>query len=228
MVGMSDGLVSDFQIVGFRGSWNGHAPLMRAEPILIDKHGEYSLVQKYYGKGRVVSQDISQRGMYGRVLYGEASWLDAPIPLVDYADVWLLRPSFPFRESAVEDLVECYSRQHGPCTRNDVVWAVMRMDSVAEYLLIDWCKQAAKEAVDCCVNNDLQRAHQCASVSFSICNTPHRKGLYLAVLELSSKTDWHDKTLANIRKEKGPEFTQECLTCKSDILNEIKARQTRS
>lgn len=216
-------VTEQWTIIGAESNWEGSAPFMRAPP-LVQSGNEYAYATRYSGDNAhltaVLEKDIAQW-----------SCRFDPVPLEPKAEVWVLRKSFPFLDAAARDLHESECVIHGPSHHEDVMWAVVRYDTEAQTLLQEWCDRAADEAVEAgalaygAEHSLRERAMNCASLSFSLCNAPAKTGLYLAILEAVGRTDWHNQTAAMIESTRGFYFYQAALAQKTNVLVRLYRRR---
>jgi len=213
------------KIVAAQGALQGKFPFNRCYPVVqsTDKPGVYGIVNAYWGDFINVTEieeptflEALEEGDWCRV---------GPVPLVPYADVWMLRDNFPFREDALSDLCGPYKALHGPVEDGSTTWVIIRSDTEADGLLKEWCDDAEVQAVHCCAEGKRDDAYNNAMLSFSLCNAPEKSGVYLAVLEETQRVADHNATLKQLEVTRGPAFTIAVMHCKQKALTDIyKAR----
>jgi hypothetical protein len=204
-------------IIAVQGAMDGLAPFNRCQPIVqsTDKPGLYGIVNATWGDFAIVSE--IEEPMLQEALSGKAWTQVGPLPLTPYADVWMLRPCFPFREDALAEI----KAVHGPEASGDTQWAIVRMDADAEALLRDWCDRAEVEAVRDCAAGNSERALLCANLVISLCNAPEKCGLYMAILEETGHIAEHNKALQQFEAGRGPAFTIAVMHCKQKTLTDL-------
>ena len=97
-------------IIAAQGAMEGVAPFNRCRPVIQspDRPGLYGIVNTYWGDFVLVTE-VDDRTFEDALL--DKEWCQiGPIPLSPYADVWMLRSSFPFRDEALSEM----QTVHGP------------------------------------------------------------------------------------------------------------------
>jgi len=184
-----------------------------------EEAGKVGIVNQYMGSDINVTE-VSESLFREAVEKGDW-WKTPPVPMDPYAEIWMLRSNFHFREDALMDVIETKANLYGPLTTEGIDWIVVRKDQDTEQILQEWCDRGSVEAITSCAKGDNDRAYDNATLAFSICNAPEKCGLYLAVLEETQHPNEYENTIKMLESTQGYPFLIAAMHCKQTALTEI-------
>lgn len=192
--------VSKCKIVGAAYSWIGTAPFARSKPLVMhDESKLIGLAGDEYEEGNVkVDLLVDVEGLL--VLQ--------PLPLAKYAEVWLFRSNFSFRDEAVSEVLDSKIVLYGPKSHDNIVWLIVQAEKDATQLLRDWCERAETEAIEHAAKHQLADAVNAGLLAYTLCDSPKNAGLYLAVLDVANDKRRHEEVEHHLDNVKGWYFYQ--------------------